>query len=239
VSFLAGRTLKFILLATLAATFAALLSWAGRDAARAQDRTLYWGLSGDDVYRVQQRLSAWGYYDGPLDAYYGSRTQQAVITFQQYNGLTPDGVVGPDTWAALGFTPSYDYTPAEPASVSRGISNRGDVYLLARVIEGEAADEPFTGKVAVGAVILNRMRSAAFPHTLAGVIFQPHAFESVSNGQYNRPVSEESLRAAMMAMSGWDPTGGAIYFWNPAKLVNPWIWTRQIITQIGRHIFAR
>lgn len=208
-------------------------------AAYAQHRSLYWGLSGDDVYRLQSQLSAWGYYTGPLDGYYGGETQRAVILFQRYNGLTPDGVVGPATWAALGFSPTFDYAPPEPAGVSRGISNRGDVYLLARVIEGEAADEPFTGKVAVGAVILNRLRSATFPHSLAGVIYQPHAFESVSNGQYNRPVTEESLRAAMLAMSGWDPTGGALYFWNPAKLVSPWIWTRNIVTQIGRHVFAR
>lgn len=217
------------------------LAWASFacPAAHAQYRSLYWGLSGNDVTRLQSQLSAWGYYTGPLDGYYGSETRQAVILFQRYNGLAPDGVVGPATWEALGFSPAYDYAPPEPAGVSRGISNRSDVYLLARVIEGEAADEPFTGKVAVGAVILNRLRSAAFPHTLAGVIYQPHAFESVSNGQYNRPVTEESLRAAMLAMNGWDPTGGALYFWNPAKLVSPWIWTKNILTQIGRHVFAR
>ncbi|MDQ0284984.1 N-acetylmuramoyl-L-alanine amidase [Desulfofundulus luciae] len=206
----------------------------------AQERALYLGLSGDDVIRVQQRLLDWGFYDGPVDGFYGSETQQAVVDFQLNNGLVPDGVVGPDTWAALGFPPAPAAAPPpEPTAVSRGVTNRDAVYLLARVIEGEAADEPFEGKVAVGAVILNRTRSAAFPHSLAGVIFQPHAFESVSNGQYNRPVSEESLRAAMLAMSGWDPTGGSLYFWNPAKPVNPWIWTRNIVTQIGRHVFAR
>lgn len=208
--------------------------------ASAQYRTIYWGLSGDDVIRLQQQLKAWGYYFGPVDGVFGSITQQSLIKFQLRNGLTPDGVAGPHTWVALGF--SYDFTnyrQSEPVSVSRGISNRDDTYLLARIIEGEAADEPFTGKVAVGSVILNRTRSAAFPHSLAGVIYQPHAFESVSNGQYNRPVSQEALQAALMAMSGWDPTGGAIYFWNPAKTVNPWIWTRNILTQIGRHIFAR
>lgn len=228
--------LLLVAMFVLAWTF---LGTPGQRPAYAQGRSLYWGLSGDDVYRLQSQLSAWGYYTGPLDGYYGGGTQQAVILFQRYNGLVPDGVVGPATWEALGFSPTYDYAPPEPTGVSRGISNRGDVYLLARVIEGEAADEPFTGKVAVGAVIINRLRSAAFPHSLAGVIYQPHAFESVSNGQYNRPVTEESLRAAMLAMSGWDPTGGALYFWNPAKLVSPWIWTRNILTQIGRHVFAR
>ncbi len=234
----AAMFLSFLLI-LLIAFFAVFFSGVFPDPARAQSRTLYWGLSGGDVYRLQQQLSAWGYYTGPADGVYGNQTQEAVILFQRYNGLVPDGVVGPNTWAALGFSPTYAYVPAEPETVSRGISNRGDIYLLARVIEGEAADEPFIGKVAVGAVILNRLRSAAFPHTLAGVIFQPHAFESVSNGQYNRPVTEESLRAAMMAMSGWDPTGGALFFWNPAKPVNPWIWTKNILTQIGEHVFAR
>ncbi|HHW44992.1 spore cortex-lytic enzyme [Desulfofundulus thermobenzoicus] len=206
--------------------------------ASAQERTLYWGLSGDDVSRLQGRLSEWGYYRGPVDGFYGSSTQQAVVDFQLNNGLVPDGVVGPGTWEALGFGPVAAAPPVEPAEVSRGVTNRDAVYLLARVIEGEAADEPFTGKVAVGAVIMNRTRSAAFPHSLAGVIYQPHAFESVSNGQYNRPISQESLQAAMLAMSGWDPTGGALYFWNPSKPVSPWIWSRNVITQIGRHVFA-
>lgn len=212
----------------------------GPQKAPAQYRTIYWGLSGNDVIRLQQQLASWGYYPGPVDGIFGSITQRSLIKFQLRNGLAPDGVAGPDTWAALGFSYDYDeYRQPEPVSVSRGISNRDDTYLLARVIEGEAADEPFTGKVAVGAVILNRTRSAAFPHSLASVIYQSHAFESVSNGQYNRPVSQEAQRAALMAMSGWDPTGGAIYFWNPAKTVNPWIWTRNIVTQIGDHVFAR
>jgi N-acetylmuramoyl-L-alanine amidase len=207
--------------------------------APAQYRTIYWGLSGDDVIRLQQQLASWRYYSGPVDGVFGSITQQSLIKFQLRNGLAPDGIAGPNTWAALGFSYDYgNYHLPGPVIVSRGISNRDETYLLARVIEGEAADEPFMGKVAVGAVILNRTRSAAFPHSLPGVIYQPRAFESVSNGQYNRPVSQEALRAALMAMSGWDPTGGAIYFWNPSKTVNTWIWTRNILTQIGRHIFA-
>jgi N-acetylmuramoyl-L-alanine amidase len=117
--------------------------------------------------------------------------------------------------------------------------DRGEVTLLARVIEGEAANESFLGKVAVGAVILNRTKSADFPHTISGVIYQDHAFESVSNGQVNRPLSQESIRAADTAMSGYDPTGGALFFWNPSKPVSSWIWSRKIITEIGNHVFAR
>ncbi len=118
-------------------------------------------------------------------------------------------------------------------------SDRGEVTLLARVIEGEAANEPFVGKVAVGAVILNRTKSADFPHTISGVIYQDHAFESVSNGQVNRQLSDESIRAANTAMGGYDPTNGSLYFWNPNKPVSPWIWSRNINTHIGNHVFGR
>ena len=117
--------------------------------------------------------------------------------------------------------------------------DRGEVTLLARVIEGEAANEPFLRKVAVGAVILNRTKNADFPHTVSGVIYQDYAFESVSNGQVNRPLSDESVRAANTAMGGYDPTGGSLYFWNPSKPVSSWIWSRNINTEIGNHVFAR
>lgn len=200
----------------------------------AQNPVLYWGSSGDDVYRVQQSLSQWGYYTGPLDGYYGYETFRAVRDFQSSNGLSVDGVVGGATWDALGL----GVPQAEPA-VSRGAAtDRGDISLLARVIEGEAADEPLLGKVGVGAVILNRTKSASFPRTIAGVIFQDGAFESIANGQAYRPLTQESIQAAEMAMSGYDPTGGALFFWNPAKPVSPWVWSRSIITQIGNHVFA-
>ncbi len=115
----------------------------------------------------------------------------------------------------------------------------GNINLLAHIIQGEAANEPYIGKVAVGGVVMNRIQHPRFPKTIAGVVYQPHAFESVTNGIFNRPVSTESLRAAVDAVSGWDPSGGALYFFNPAKTNNRWIWARNIITQIGRHIFSR
>ncbi|OPX83194.1 MAG: Spore cortex-lytic enzyme precursor [Pelotomaculum sp. PtaB.Bin013] len=184
---------------------------------------------------MQQRLSQWGYYNGGLDGFYGNDTFQAVSNFQRSNGIPADGVVGQATWDALGLS-----VPGDIPAVSRGAAtDRGDVTLLARVIEGEAADEPLLGKVAVGAVILNRTKSASFPHSISGVIFQPEAFESIENGQAYRPLSEESLQAAQMAMSGYDPSGGALFFWNPAKSVSPWIWSRNIVTQIGNHVFAQ
>lgn len=210
--------------------------------AQAQKKTLYWGSRGDDVYLVQQKLKQWGYYSGFSDGVYGAATYQAVRDFQRRNGLQQDGVVGPNTWAALGYAaaPARTPAPAVTTTTSRGaVSTSRDITLLARVIEGEAANEPLYGKVAVGAVILNRIKSSAFPNTLAGVVYQTHAFESVTNGQYTRPLTRESIDAARQAMAGWDPTGGAVFFWNPSKKVSAWIWSRQIISRIGNHVFAR
>lgn len=123
--------------------------------------------------------------------------------------------------------------------VSRGNLNRNEVTLLAMVIEGEAADEPYQGKVAVGAVILNRMASDKFPNTMSGVVYQDWAFESVMNGQYTRPLTSESIKAAQAAIQGWDPTNGALYFWNPATATSKWVWSRPVTDQIGRHVFAK
>lgn len=231
-----------VLLGTLVIYAIALVIIEG-NLACAQRKTLFWGSRGGDVVTVQQKLRQWGYYHGFTDGVYGSATYRAVLDFQRRNGLRPDGVVGPRTWAALGYNvPANEITSpaAVNASVSRGaVSTSQDVLLLARVIEGEAADEPLYGKIAVGAVIMNRVKSSAFPNTVAGVIFQPHAFESVTNGHYTRPLTKESIIAARQAMAGYDPTGGATFFWNPAKNVSPWIWGRQIIARIGRHMFAR
>ncbi|MFZ5899046.1 MAG: cell wall hydrolase [Bacillota bacterium] len=149
-----------------------------------------------------------------------------------YNNVPATVPVGGRVWQSLGL--------GIPEVAEAEFSRDDSVHLLARVIEGEAGGEPFIGKVAVAAVIMNRVRSALFPNTLAGVIYQRHAFESVSNGLiWRKSPSAEAYRAARQAMAGWDPTGGAIYFWNPSKPVSPWIWTRRIITQIGRHVFAR
>lgn len=217
----------------LLALFAAMILMRGL--AAAQGTVLYWGSGGNEVSSVQQRLSQWGYYKGPVDGVYGYETFRAVQNFQRNNGLPQDGVVGRATREALGLS-SPDNAPA----VSRGAAtDRGDTTLLARVIEGEAADESLQGKIAVGAVILNRTKSAAFPRTISGVIFQDHAFESISNGQAYRPLTQQSIQAAQMALSGYDPTGGALFFWNPYKPVSSWIWSRNIVTQIGNHVFAR
>jgi len=201
----------------------------------AQTPTLYWGSSGGEVSKVQSRLKDWGYYNGPVDGVFGAGTAAAVKSFQRKNGLAVDGVVGNSTWSALGFSPGRQasYQP------SRGVSARDDVMLLARVVNGEAEAEPYLGKVAVAAVILNRVNSEKFPNSLAGVIYQPQAFESITNGIANRAPSQDSVKAAQDAINGWDPTQGALFFWNPAKPVNKWIWSRPIITEIGAHVFAR
>lgn len=114
-----------------------------------------------------------------------------------------------------------------------------EVDLLSRLVMGEATGEPFTGQVGVAAVVINRTQSPLFPGTVPGVIYEPDAFESVSNGLiWSRSPATEEVRAAELALNGWDPTYGALFFWNPYKPVSPWIWTRQIITQIGSHVFA-
>jgi N-acetylmuramoyl-L-alanine amidase len=196
--------------------------------------TLYWGVSGPSVRLAQRRLKAWGYYTGAIDGIYGARMYRAVTYFQRRNGLSPDGLVGPATWAALGESGA-----APGGGGGSSASRSDDQYLLARVISAEAKGEPYEGQVAVGAVILNRVRDSRFPHTLAGVVYEPDAFESVSNGAIYQNPTSSSLRAAGDALNGWDPSGGAVFFWNPAKPVSRWIWSRPIITQIGNHVFAR
>jgi len=211
--------------------------------------TLYWGSYGDDVRVVQEKLRNWGYYDGPIDSYYGASTWNAVRDFQRRNGLTVDGVVGRQTWAALGvWIPEtraaagwgqQQTQAAAPRQGTTGISSSDELNLLARLVAGEAEGEPYQGQVAVAAVILNRIKSSSFPNTLSGVVYQPKAFESVSNGQIWRVQDlSTATRAAQDALNGWDPTQGALFFWNPYKPVSKWIWTRTIITQIGRHVFG-
>ena len=205
--------------------------------AQAQDRpTLYWGSRGEHVRVLQWRLQAWGYYQGPIDGVFGAATHEAVVFFQRRNGLRADGVVGPSTWAALGLGGGVrqNYQSSTPTARS------GSLDLLARLIAAESRGEPYRGMVAVGAVVLNRIGDPRFPNTMSSVIYQPHAFESVSNGLiWRRTPSSAEVRAAQDALNGWDPSWGSLYFWNPAKPVSPWIWTRQIIVRIGRHVFGR
>lgn len=226
---------------TVLAWFAAALPPSEADASPGVRPTLYWGSRGENVRLVQSRLQQWGYYKGRVDGIFGRLTYQAVRLFQQRNGLPVDGIVGRQTYEGLGinFYTADGQAPAAPASVAtRGVTRSNDERLLAQLIRAEAEAEPYTGMVAVGAVVLNRVRSSRFPNTLAGVVYQPGAFESVSNGRVNRAAAEVHVRAARDALNGWDPTYGSLFFWNPAKPVSPWIWTRSIRLRIGRHVFG-
>ena len=187
------------------------------------------GSSGAVVREIQTRLKSWGYYSGAVDGIYGSQTEKAVKYFQQKNGLTADGQAGNNTLAALGI---------QTGSYGGGKSGGGDVNLLARLISAEARGEPYEGQVAVGAVVLNRVKHPSFPNTVAGVIYQPWAFSCINDGQFNEPVSQSAYRAAQDALNGWDPSGGAIYYFNPAKATSSWIWSRPVIVTIGSHLFC-
>ncbi len=188
------------------------------------------GSTGSEVTRIQTRLKNWGYYKGSVDGIYGSRTKAAVEAFQRKNGLTVDGIAGPATLAAMGL-------PTGTASVSSNASN-SNVDLLARIIYGEARGEPYTGMVAVGAVVLNRVDDSRFPKTIAGVIYQAGAFDAVADGQINLTPSTQAYNAARDALNGWDPTYGCVYYWNPATATSSWIWTRTIKITIGKHVFG-
>lgn len=194
---------------------------------------VYWGSRGDDVYRVQAKLRQYGYYNGPLDGIFGQATYDAVTWFQRRNGLAQDGVVGSATAAALGITLGQEASAGVSAPATESES-----YLLARLVHGEARGEPYTGKVAVAAVVLNRVKSAAFPNTISGVIFQAGAFDCVRDGQIWLTPDNESVRAANDALAGWDPTAGCIYYYNPATATSSWIWSREVRLSIGAHSFA-
>lgn len=189
------------------------------------------GASGAGVTEIQTRLKAWGYYSGAVDGIYGSGTEKAVKYFQQSNGLSVDGQCGAQTLAALGL-------PTNMGGGSSSGSGSGDVDLLARLISAEARGEPYEGQVAVGAVVLNRVNHASFPNTLSGVIYQSGAFSCLDDGQFDEPVAESAYRAARDALNGWDPSGGAIYYFNPDTATSAWIWSRPAIVTIGRHMFC-
>lgn len=219
------------LLLTLAITLALLP--AGASAAT----ILEVGSRGDDVKKVQQKLIQFGYMTGTADGRYGEKTRDAVIWFQQKNGLTADGKVGAKTAAALGVTLSGGSSSSTTASSSATIVS-ADHRLLAKLVYAEARGEPYKGQVAVAAVVLNRVRSASFPNTISGVIYQRNAFTCVNNGSINNAPDSSCIRAALDALNGWDPTGGCLYYYNPKTATDDWIRTRTVQTVIGRHSFA-
>ena len=186
------------------------------------------GSTGSVVVQIQKKLSAWGYYDGAVDGIYGSRTEEAVRYFQRRNGLTEDGKAGAQTLAAMGIS----------TAGAVQTSTAGDEALLARLISAEARGESYQGQVAVGAVVMNRIAHPSFPNTMAGVIYQRGAFSCLDDGQFDQPVAQSAYQAARDAMNGYDPTGGAIYYFNPATATSKWIWSRPVLVTIGRHRFC-
>lgn len=189
------------------------------------------GSRGDEVRRIQTKLRSLGFYSGSVDGIYGVSTQSAVRKFQASVGITADGVAGPKTLLYLGLGSSS-------GSTSGGYSS-SDVYLLAKVIAAEARGESYTGQVAVGAVVLNRVESSSFPDTVSGVVYQSGAFSAVTDSNWSVAPDATSKKAAQDAINGWDPSGGALYYYNPAKTSNRWIRTRPVITTIGAHVFCR
>ncbi len=185
------------------------------------------GSTGNEVIQIQKKLKHWGYYNGKIDGIYGSKTKNAVEKFQKNNGLISDGIAGKKTLEAMGIQTTSTY------------NNDNDLKLLARIINAEARGESYIGQVSVGAVVLNRVSHPSFPNTIAGVIFQEGAFTAITDGQWDADMYETSYKAAQDALNGWDPTGGAIYYYNPSKTTSKWIYSREVITTIGKHVFAK
>lgn len=193
------------------------------------------GSRGSEVTQIQQKLKGQGLYNGAVDGVFGNNTKNAVIAFQKSKGLTADGVAGPKTLAALGISGGNSGSNTG----SGGSFSTNDVNLLARVVSAESRGEPYQGQVAVAAVILNRVGHPSFPDTLAGVIYQPGAFSCLNDGGINANVADSAYRAARDAINGWDPSQGAIYYYNPAKSTNQWIFSRPVVVVIGKHRFCK
>jgi N-acetylmuramoyl-L-alanine amidase len=220
------------------------------------DAVLQYGAQGEDVRELQGRLKYLGFYDGEVDGDFGYATLASLKRFQREFGMKADGIAGPKTklklWEATkAWAPGADggTAPRSEASKSKGgasgltASNRmglseQDLKLMANAVYGEARGEPYEGQVAVAAVILNRVKSEAFPNTVSGVIFQPGAFTAVADGQIYLTPNEQAAKAVRDALNGWDPTGGCIYYFNPATATSKWIWSRPQVKTIGKHIFC-
>lgn len=188
------------------------------------------GSRGEEVRQIQTRLKKWGYYTGNVDGIYGTQTKNAVKKFQSKNGLEADGIAGKKTLEKIGISSNTS---------NNGGSSNSDYNLLARIISAEARGEPYSGQVAVGAVVMNRVEHPSFPNSVSGVVYQKGAFSCLDDGQFEQPVADSAYRAARDALNGLDPSGGAIYYFNPATATSSWIWSREMITVIGKHRFCK
>lgn len=198
-----------------------------------------YGSRGEEVRTIQTKLKRWGYYKGNVDGIYGSQTMEAVKYFQRKNGLTVDGIAGTKTLQAMGIYNSSGNSSSSSSGNSSSSTNSNDLNLLSRLVYGEARGEPYTGQVAVAAVVLNRVKHSSFPNTISGVIYQNGAFDVVSDGQINLTPNDTAKKAAQDALNGWDPTNGAIYYFNPSTATNKWIWSRPMTVTIGKHRFCK
>lgn len=190
-----------------------------------------YGSRSDEVRQIQTKLKRWGYYNGNVDGIYGSQTLSAVKWFQSKNGLSVDGIAGPKTLAAMGIYSS--------SNTNTTTNSSSDLNLLARLVYAEARGEPYTGQVAVASVVLNRVKSSSFPNSVAGVIYQSGAFSVVNDGQINLTPNSTAKKAAQDAINGWDPSYGAIYYFNPNTATSKWIWSRPLTVVIGNHRFCK
>ncbi|MCI8595190.1 MAG: spore cortex-lytic enzyme [Clostridia bacterium] len=210
----------------------ALGAFMGASSVRADAKNIIKGDTKENIRIVQQRLKELGYYKISVDGIWGPKTLAGVKNFQRAKGLVVDGIVGSRTEKALGVT-------LKSSGGSTSSTSNADLNLLARCVYGEARGEPYTGQVAVAAVVLNRVRSSKFPNSISGVIYQSGAFTAVADGQINLSPNTTAYNAARDALNGWDPTNGCLYYYNPATATSKWIWSLKVELKIGRHNFAR
>ena len=232
---LSSRLLQTVAILLINALFLCLFSFQ----TETEDVLSKMGSRGSEVRTIQTKLKNWGYFFDKVDGIYGEKTRDAVIWFQKKNGLTADGIAGSATLKAMGiYSSSSSGSSGSGSGSGGGKYSQSDYNLLARLISAEARGESYTGQVAVGAVVLNRVEHPSFPNTISGVVYQKGAFSCLDDGQFNQPVAESCYRAAQDALNGWDPSGGAIYYYNPVTATNKWIRSRPVIVKIGKHLFC-
>lgn len=193
-----------------------------------------YGSRGQEVKTIQTKLKNWGYYSGGIDGIYGSGTLKAVKRFQQKNGLNADGIAGTKTLQAMGI-----FNSSGSSGSSTGSNSSSSLNLISRFVYAESRGEPYQGQVAVAAVILNRVKDSRFPNTVSGVVYQSGAFTCVTDGQINLSPNNTAKKAAQDAMNGWDPSLGAVYYFNPNTATSKWIWSRPMTIKIGKHRFCK
>lgn len=220
-----------IISAAICLVAAIIAAFSGLTVARAAN--IVKGDTTANIKAVQTRLAILGYYTYKVDGIWGSRTKKAVKKFQRDYGLTADGIVGARTEKALKITLTGK------SSRSKNNVSSANLDLLAKCVYAEARGEPYTGQVAIAAVVLNRVKSSSFPNTVSGVIYQKNAFTCVSDGQINLTPNASAYSAAKDALNGWDPTNGCLYYYNPATATSKWIWSLKVELKIGKHSFAR